>query len=236
LSANIINIKDFRKVIAKSYIAKGDKQWDVYLTINSVPFLLVNFKINNIKREVFEISYDKILHNNNEDATENCIFCGQGMEILNCPKINQEINTLFFEKIMPAINKDLNLSEMILSNIDEAKGIDMYIDNSIPVQIKTAGISTEGIMLFTMIYKNEYIVVKEYMGEIAQYTIPVVMYENEKNGELYVHMEFIMPENMFNLLSAIEKYLKENKIIYDITGVSEKGFLELAKEMEDKNE
>jgi hypothetical protein len=80
-----------------------------------------------------------------------------------------------------------------------------------------------------MIYKNEYIIVKEYMGKIAQYTIPVVMYESDENGELFIHMEFLMPENIFNLLSAIEKYLREKKIVYDITGMSEIEFLEFAK-------
>src|SRR5690606_28017664 len=154
-SGQILDIKNFRKIEIQDYIRKGNRTWDILLTINGIPFRIVDFKIPTINREQVEVSYGMMIHESQENKELQCMFCRQKLTEEQCPKLNQEMPTLFFEKIISQIEKDLGFSEIILSDIDVNKSLKEYQDKNLPISIKAAGISKEGIMLFVMEYKNQ---------------------------------------------------------------------------------
>jgi hypothetical protein len=101
----------------------------------------------------------------------------------------------------------------------------MLIDGNEKVEVKMAGISMEGHMLMIVIYKNEEIMVKQYLGERKDTDFPKIMFEGE-NGEVLLHMEYMMQEHLFTILDTVNKFLKKENEIFDITGFDEEGFFQ----------
>lgn len=224
MSAKIIQFNQFKNVKFIDLIQQGkDLNFNVQLDINNFSYTLNNVSISKINKDKIRYNTGSIYHSfDSNNKVEICPFCGKEFTDSICESLTEEKNEIFSLNISKEVffpmmsyyynNEESNFEELVKIKPNEVEPLFFGLSEGLFIQC-----------IFK--YKNETLLFQDIANADNTDVLPLIFYFNEEQRELNLYIEYLLPENLLPITSAINKYFNApNAQIFDTTGI---GFKEL---------
>lgn len=220
MSAKIYQFNQFKNVKFIDLIQQGtEMKFDVHLDINNFPFTLCNVSISQINKDKIRYNSGSIYHSyDSNNQVEICPFCGKEFNNSICDSLTKEKNEIFSlniskEVFFPMMSYYYSKNEK--SDFEELVKIE-------PNELEPLfyGLS-EGMFIQCIFkYKNEILLFQDIANVDNTDVLPLIFFFNEEQKELNLYIEYLLPENLLPITSAINKHINApNAQIFDTTGI-----------------
>ena len=217
MAGKIIRFHQHKNIEFIDLIQKGKElKFDVFLKVNNFPFTLKNVMIRDIRKDKIRYYYDDIFHQFKNDDIEICPFCEKPFANSMCEVLSKEKDEIFSK-----INRQLFFPIMSFNFSDKDQS---FFDSLAKTKIDNFealffGVSENTFIQCIFKYKEELLLFQDAIDPNNTEIFPLIFYFDTERHELHLYIEYLLPENLIPITSAIKKSLhKPNTQIFDTTG------------------
>jgi len=220
LTAKIFQFNQHKDIQFIDMLRKGEEmRFNVLLSINHFPFVLKDVAIKSIKKDKIRYDYNSIYHSPEEKGKiDICPFCNKKFDDSACDILTTEKDQIFSQYV----SRHIFFPIMSFYYSDNERE---YYNKLVKKELDTFeplfyGISEGNFIQCIFKYKDEILLFQDVIDMKNTEVLPLIFYFNPEQKELNLYIEYLMPENLMPITSAISKSMhKPNVEIFNTTGM-----------------